>query len=357
MASSCSFHGIVGIEKAAPYSLEKRHFWRMDGFIPLPAETDEGATDLPATIFTYGGRTAPPDHGVYFINARIITTTTDDVTEIELYCVDELQSLDSGRALPSVIIAGKVSRGTAELAENRMFDIDVTQYGIMPQQIARIRCYYPTAHPRLDRTPIPSAEKHVIIQGNITDVDDKRCLVCVHNITLGPSTNVVNNRRHHRDAAPTAPPAQLKSFNWSGKGKKSKRASHADSDAESESTQKKKGKKKQAVATGEVVEQAEVDEIVNVNGRNVLEAIRAHENIKTFFAVNVVCEMKEVEIYREMVIVVVIPDHDFFDGVDMLRFTEGIDDGQGYKCEVNGTLDDGMLQQQKRQRPVQNKKK
>ncbi|KAG1759352.1 hypothetical protein EDD22DRAFT_955946 [Suillus occidentalis] len=237
MASSCSFHGIVGIEKAAPYSLEKRHFWKMDGFIPLPAETDESTSDLPATIFTYGVRTAPPDHGVYFINVRIITTTTDDVTEIELYCVDELQSLDGGHALPSVIIAGKVSRGTAELAESRMFDIDVTQYGIMPQQIARIHCYYPTA--RLDQTPIPSAEKHVIIQGNITDVDDKCCLVCVHDITLGPSTNFVDNRRQHHEAAPTAPPAQLKSFNWS------------------ESTQKKKGKKKQAVATGEVVEQPE----------------------------------------------------------------------------------------------------
>lgn len=89
----------------------------------------------------------------------------------------------------------------------------------MPQQIARIHCYNPTGHPRLDRTPVPTAKKHVIIQGNITEVDGKHCLLCVHDITLGPSTNIVNSRRH-REAPPVAPPAQLKSLNWSGKGKK-----------------------------------------------------------------------------------------------------------------------------------------
>ncbi|KAG1781834.1 hypothetical protein EV702DRAFT_1067164 [Suillus placidus] len=79
MASSCSFHGIVGIENATAYSLEKRRFWRMNGFIPLPTETSDTSHDLPTSIFTYGGQTAPPDEGAYFINARMITASADDV--------------------------------------------------------------------------------------------------------------------------------------------------------------------------------------------------------------------------------------------------------------------------------------
>ncbi|KAG1850677.1 hypothetical protein F4604DRAFT_1934356 [Suillus subluteus] len=197
IASCCTFHGVVGIENAAPYSIENRHFWKMDGFIPLPMDSEENTSDLPASIFTYGGRTAPPDDG------------------IELYCVDDLQSLEGGHALPSVLIAGK--------------------YGIMPQQIAHICCYYPTAHPRLDQTPVPTAEKYVIIQGNISEVDGKHCVLCIHDITLGLSTNIVDSRRHRE-----APPTQLKSFNWS---------------VESESTHPKKGKKKQAVSMREISEQ------------------------------------------------------------------------------------------------------
>ncbi|KIK34665.1 hypothetical protein CY34DRAFT_97558 [Suillus luteus UH-Slu-Lm8-n1] len=53
----------------------------------------------------------------------------------------------------------------------------------------------PPSHPRLDKTSVSGAEKHVIIQGTITDVDHNRCIPRVHDITLGPSTNVVEHRR------------------------------------------------------------------------------------------------------------------------------------------------------------------
>ncbi|KAG2093149.1 uncharacterized protein F5147DRAFT_779470 [Suillus discolor] len=236
MASSCTFHGIVGIQNASPCSLGRKRFWKMDGFVPLATDGEDtsNAMDLPASVFTFGGSTAPTEDGVYFINARLITTTAGDEPALELYCVDRIQPLDSACALSSVLIAGKVSRGTSELAESRSFDIDVMQYGIMAQQLARMRSIL------------------LLILASI------RYVVCVHVITLGPSTNDVENRRHRDAAAPTP----LKSFNWSGKGKK-KRTSHTDSDAESESTHQKKGKKRQVIPAEGAMEEAAYSSSLN----------------------------------------------------------------------------------------------
>lgn len=146
-----------------------------------------------------------------------------------LHYIQEMQPTDSGRTLPTLIVVGKVSRGSSELIESRAFDMDIMQYGIMLQQLARIRCFYPEDHPRLTKTPVPTAEKHIIVQGCISELLHNRCVVRVHDITLGPSSGIVEKRRH----ADAVPPAKLKSFNWSGSGKaKGKRASHTDSDVD-----------------------------------------------------------------------------------------------------------------------------
>lgn len=60
----------------------------MDCFVPLLLDTDDSGSDLPASVFTFGGRTAPPEDGVYFINALLITSGGGDNTTIKLYCVD-----------------------------------------------------------------------------------------------------------------------------------------------------------------------------------------------------------------------------------------------------------------------------
>lgn len=232
MASACTYHGIIGIQNAARYILDpKKTFWQMEGFVPVSPDPEDGVGDLPAAVFTFGGRNAPPENGIYFVNARIVTTTVNNSTSLELYCVDDLQRIDGARAIPTVILVGKVSKGSSGLVDTRGFDVDIMQYGIMPQQLARLRCFYPDDHPRLSKTPVPTAEKHVIVQGCITELDDNRCVISVHDITLGPSTAVADRRRH----AEAVPPTKLKSFNWGGgKGKKSQRAAHGDSDRESE---------------------------------------------------------------------------------------------------------------------------
>ncbi|KIK32884.1 hypothetical protein CY34DRAFT_100593 [Suillus luteus UH-Slu-Lm8-n1] len=240
MASACTFHGVIGIEHAEPYVLEsKKRFWKMDGFVPISTDPEDSAGDLPASVFIFGGNNPPPEDGIYFVNARIVTTVNQDDTSLELYCVDDMQSTDISKFLPTVIVVGKVTKGSSELKDKRAFDVDITQYGIMPQQIARIRCFYPDNHPRLTKTPVPTAEKHVVVQGSIIKLTHNRCVIRVHDITLGPSTGVVEKQY---DVEKT-PPVKLKSFNWSsGKDKKSKRAKHADSDESDLSPSK--GKKK-----------------------------------------------------------------------------------------------------------------
>lgn len=92
MALSCTLHGIVGIQNATPYALDKKRFWKMDCLVSLLLDTDDSGSDLPASVSTFGGRTAPPEDGVYFINARLITSGGGDNTTIESEDKAEMES-------------------------------------------------------------------------------------------------------------------------------------------------------------------------------------------------------------------------------------------------------------------------
>jgi hypothetical protein len=54
MTSACTFHGIIGIQDATPYAMDKKRYWKMDGFVPLPFETDTSTGDLQVTVFAFG---------------------------------------------------------------------------------------------------------------------------------------------------------------------------------------------------------------------------------------------------------------------------------------------------------------
>jgi hypothetical protein len=75
MASTCTLHGIVGIQNATLYALDpKKTFWKMEEFVLVSPDSEDGVEDLPASVFIFGGRNAPPDDDIYFVNARIVTT-------------------------------------------------------------------------------------------------------------------------------------------------------------------------------------------------------------------------------------------------------------------------------------------
>jgi hypothetical protein len=93
MTSACTFHDIIGVQDAMPYAMDKKRYWKMDGYVPLPLETETSAEDLHVTIFAFGGGTPPPEDGIYSINARLLTVTNDDETNIEMCC--DLQKLVS----------------------------------------------------------------------------------------------------------------------------------------------------------------------------------------------------------------------------------------------------------------------
>lgn len=160
---------------------------------------------------------------------------------------------EGGRALPSVTVIGKVSKGSSELHRTRSFDIDITQYGIMQQQVARLRCFYPDGLRRLQNTAVPDAGKHVAVHGVLTEIEGRRCVVRVHDITLGPSDGTVDPRRKHDNA----PPKRIANFNWSGKGKRSKHAIAVQSDEDSDSP-RKKGKQRDEDSVHDILTESPV---------------------------------------------------------------------------------------------------
>ncbi|KAG2744317.1 hypothetical protein P692DRAFT_20838257 [Suillus brevipes Sb2] len=214
MATTCTFYGLVGIQNPSRFQYDNKHFWKYDGYIALP----DG--DLAVAVFTFGANTASSEEGIYLMHARAMigSGVTDEGTTthtLHFYAIDELQPLDDGnRALPMLIVAGKVSRSNFALEQDHGFDIDISQYVFAPQQNIRVCCYYPQGHPRLSKTPLPSASKHVVVQGTILRIENERCILAVKDIAFGPSDNIV--------AGPTSDVVSStpsKSFDWSGKKK------------------------------------------------------------------------------------------------------------------------------------------
>jgi len=141
------------------------------------------------------------------------------------------------RALPVLIIAGKVSKGTYQLLQERAFDMDVAQYAGNSSQNLRVRCYFPDG-PRFAKTPFPPASKHVVVHGTISRIEDDRCIIGIKDIALGPLQGVI--------AAPTsesAPSTSVPHFDWSAKRAKVKADDDVDSDKDSnvETGKRKRG--------------------------------------------------------------------------------------------------------------------
>ncbi|KAG1817030.1 hypothetical protein DFJ58DRAFT_751643 [Suillus subalutaceus] len=153
MVTSASFHGMVGLQNASRYMIDKKNYWRYDGFIATPE-----MGDIPLNMFTFSANTASTEDGIYLL--------------------DELQPLpDGARAFPTIVIAGKVLRGAFTLQQENSFDMDVSQYVAGPQQNMRVHCYYLKGHPRFSKTPLPTASKHIVIQGTVRSVTGDRCMV------------------------------------------------------------------------------------------------------------------------------------------------------------------------------------
>ncbi|KAG1869967.1 hypothetical protein F4604DRAFT_1926750 [Suillus subluteus] len=135
MATSASFHGVVGLQNASRYVIDKNNYWRYDGFIATPE-----MGDIPVNVFTFGANTASAEDGIYLLDARttigpIIDDEGKSAHSLHLFANDEIQPLPDGAcALPTIVIAGKVSRGAFTLQQENRFDMDVSQYVAGSQQ-------------------------------------------------------------------------------------------------------------------------------------------------------------------------------------------------------------------------------
>jgi len=68
-----------------------------DEWVCTSVDPEDIVGDLPVSVFIFGGKNAPPEDGIYFINARhgAVTATVDEETTLELYCVNVCQCLSS----------------------------------------------------------------------------------------------------------------------------------------------------------------------------------------------------------------------------------------------------------------------
>ena len=160
--------GTVGIRKSTSETLaDKRKFWKHDAFVAVPGG------DMMAHVFTYGGpNSAATAEGIYFLTARVVFGS-----------------------MPT---------------------------GAVNHQTVRFTCFFPTCHPRLTKTPMPPAGRHVALQGVLNDIDEDRGLVYIQDISFTHTGETIQAE---------APSSKLKHFDWYGKGKQ-KRVRYAESTEE-----------------------------------------------------------------------------------------------------------------------------
>jgi len=67
MATSASFHGVVGLQNPSRYQIARKNYWRYDAFIATPE-----IGDIRVNLFTFGADTASAEDGIYLLDARTI---------------------------------------------------------------------------------------------------------------------------------------------------------------------------------------------------------------------------------------------------------------------------------------------
>ncbi|KAG2119827.1 uncharacterized protein F5147DRAFT_767295 [Suillus discolor] len=123
MATSASFHGVVGLRNGSRYQIDKKNYWRYDAFI---ATLELG--DVRINVFTFGANTASVEDGIYLLDTRstigpIIDDEGKSAHSLHLFANDDLQPLpDGSRAFPTSrrrLVAGKVSRSDCTASQIR----------------------------------------------------------------------------------------------------------------------------------------------------------------------------------------------------------------------------------------------
>ncbi|KIK18855.1 hypothetical protein PISMIDRAFT_14048 [Pisolithus microcarpus 441] len=174
MASSCNVHGVVGIRNGRAFTYSQgKTFWKHNGFLPLPSG------DLAVDFFTFGGDPALLEDGPYSGIARVVSQTTAapnmETTDpiLQLFAMDDFVAMplmaaecDSQMPSPAFITVGRVCHSNLDVDQNRGFDIDISQYGATPQQLIRLRCFYPSSPTRFLKTPLPNVGKHIVVGSN-----------------------------------------------------------------------------------------------------------------------------------------------------------------------------------------------
>ncbi|KAG2105469.1 uncharacterized protein F5147DRAFT_838078 [Suillus discolor] len=74
MATSASFHGVVGLQNGSRYQIDKKNYWRHDAFIATPE-----LGDVRINVFTFG---ASAEDGIYLLDART-TSDSDPIIDDE----------------------------------------------------------------------------------------------------------------------------------------------------------------------------------------------------------------------------------------------------------------------------------
>ncbi|KAG1805934.1 uncharacterized protein BJ212DRAFT_1486076 [Suillus subaureus] len=175
--------------------------------------------DVHINVFTFGANTASAEDSIYLLDVRttsigpIIDDEGKSAHSLHLFANGDLQPLPDGACtFPTIIIAGKVSWGAFTLNQENGFDMDVSQYIVGPQQNMQVHCYYPKGHPHFSKTPLPTASKHVIVQGTVQSITGDQCIVTIKDIALGPLDTVTTTD----DRSENVPAIHLKQFDWGG---------------------------------------------------------------------------------------------------------------------------------------------
>ncbi|KAF8133840.1 hypothetical protein EV363DRAFT_1295278 [Boletus edulis] len=214
MASSCNVTGIIGVRNGHVFQYAPgKQFWKHDN-----VEVD---------VFTFGGgSSAPLNDSVYFgaacVVARMTAGADVQTTEpiLQLFMNEEFIPLQGGDDMPPPIfmIVGKTSRTNFMVDQNRVFDINVSQYGAAPQQLIRLCRFYPNENSHFTKTPLPVVGKHVVVHGHLTGFSAGCCIIHIVDIALGPGTDISG------PSSDVPPSSKLGKFDWKGEKGKGKHA-------------------------------------------------------------------------------------------------------------------------------------
>jgi hypothetical protein len=125
MATSASFHSVVGLQNPRRYQIDRKNYWCYDTFIVTPE-----IGDIRVNVFTFGANTASAEDGIYLLDVQ---TTIGSIID------DEGNSAHSLHSFANDVCVSPFFRHSTSFSTNRTYSLFLMVFAPIRLSLSQVK--------------------------------------------------------------------------------------------------------------------------------------------------------------------------------------------------------------------------